>query len=77
MKYFLPSKSSTLCLPELGITSTLSDTWQDVAKGRELGLPKRSAKAQENLSTHVKEHALLELEDSVMVQKQAVNNALR
>ena len=51
--------------------------WQDVAEWRELGLPNRSAKAQENLSTHVKEHAPLELEDSVMVQNQAGNNALR
>ena len=48
-----------------------------MAEWRELGLPNRSAKAQENLSTHVKEHAPLELEDSVMVQNQAGNNALR
>ena len=63
---FLPSKPNQ----PLAFTSSkdLSSTWQSIAEWRELALAKRSARDQENLSTHVKEHVPLELGDHVMVQ---------
>ena len=48
-----------------------------MAEWRELALAKSSAKAQDNLSSHVKEDAPLELGDSIMVQNQAGNKPLR
>ena len=75
LKDFLPSKPDHL--PPLGSHKDLSSTWQEIAEWRELALAKRSAKDQENLSTHVKEHAPLELGDHVMVQNQAGNQPLR
>ena len=75
LKDFLPSKPNQP--PPLGSHRDLSDTWQDIAEWRELALAKRSAKDQENLSAHVKEHAPLELGDHVMVQNQSGNQPLR
>ena len=75
LKDFLLSKPDHL--PPLGSHKDLSSTWQEIAEWRELALAKRSVKDQENLSTHVKEHAPLELGDHVMVQNQTGNQPLR
>ena len=75
LKDFLPSKPNHL--PPLSSHKDLSATWQNVAEWRELALAKRSAKDQENLSEHVKDHAPLALGDHVMVQNQVGNNPKR
>ena len=71
LKDFLPSKPDHL--PPLDSHKDLSSKWQEIAEWRELALAKRSAKDQENLSSHVKDLAPLEMGDHVMVQNQAGN----
>ena len=71
LRDFLPGSQPS---PPLRNSSNLSQTWQDVARWREMALSSRSTKAQERLSEHARDLPELDIGTHVLVQNQNGNN---